>query len=378
MKNLRLVGGYVVTPLEARFTDVLIKDDRIHALGDVRINGENEEVIDVSGCIVTPGLIDLQVNGGRACDLWADPSDDEIRELCRELKESGVTSFLPTLITDDLTHLRKNIDRLTALGAGGDEEAARRFSVRMAGIHLEGPCLSPDKPGVHPKEHIQGLSVDVLEKIIVPSVRLVTLAPERDPSGSALDFLRSKSVAVSLGHSNATFDEARTAFDRGVHLVTHTFNALPSIHHREPGAVAAALLDERVSCCIICDGLHVHPDVVCLLMRVKGASRTVLVTDAAHVGTTGGGLVGSSIMLRDAIVNVVSWKAATFEQAIRMATFNPARAIGMEEHIGHIAPGKYADIVVWEAENLTIKYVIVSGAVVHRAAGLAVPGGVRT
>jgi N-acetylglucosamine-6-phosphate deacetylase len=383
MSQLLIKGGHVITPLEERMTDVTLDGGRITSIGPASADGTG---IDAHGCYVTPGLFDLQVNGGPECDFWGDPDAKQVADFAETLARVGVTAILPTLITDDIEHLRKNIEFLEkqigvgastlepaavvakSRSAGGSGAAAallkeRPLPVRMPGIHLEGPCLSPEKPGVHPKQHIAPLSLEVLERIIVGPVKLITLAPEKDPSGKTLEYLRQRGVVISLGHSNATFDEAQQAFNRGVSMITHTFNALPPIHHRDPGAVTAALLDDRIFCCIICDGLHVSPAAAQLVFKSKGIARSILVTDIAHIGTSQGKLVGSSITLDMAVRNAVKWGALTFQQAIQAATYNPARAMGMDNAIGHIAPGKLADLVLWDKQALAIKHVIAGGEV---------------
>lgn len=384
MSRIVIKGGHVVTPTEERFTDVSIADGLISALGACNEIPQDSESIDASGCWVTPGLIDLQVNGGPACDFWADPSLSDVSTFAEELARAGVTTILPTLITDDLDHLRKNIEFLesevgvdpqqlmqtsesTALEAkpaksGGAKLKQRPLPVRMPGIHLEGPCLSPERPGAHPKNHIQPLEMKVVEKLVSKAVKLITLAPELDPSGKCVAFLRSKGIEVALGHSNATYEEAKAAFDADVRLMTHTFNALPPLHHRSPGAVTAALLDRRVMCCVICDGHHVAPPAAELVFRAKGFSRSILVTDIAHIGTSQGGLVGSSILLDQAVRNVVNWGIANFSEAITMATYNPAKAMGWDDKVGHLAAGKLADVVIWDKKTLAIKHVIAGGS----------------
>jgi N-acetylglucosamine-6-phosphate deacetylase len=361
MAKLLLTGGEVITPHIERFVDVVIEGKFIKSVGSSGQDAKGAAQIDVSGSYVTPGLFDLQVNGSADCDFWQDPNAKQVEALCRRMLKAGVTAFLPTLITGDLSHMSKNISFLQSLGVGDDEE---RFDVRMPGLHLEGPCLSPHRPGVHPPQFIQPLSVEVLEKIVTPIVKLITVAPELDREGKALHWLNEKGVTVSLGHSNATYDEAATAFSRGIALMTHTFNALPPLHHRNPGAVTAALLDDQVSCCVICDGLHVDPKAAQLIVKCKTPARTVLVTDIAHVGTKDGGLVGSSIYLDEAVRNVVTWKVATFPEAIRMASWNAAKAVGLAGTFGEIANGRVADVVVWDKKTLAIKHVISSGKLV--------------
>jgi N-acetylglucosamine-6-phosphate deacetylase len=216
---------------------------------------------------------------------------------------------------------------------------------------------------VHPVEFIRPLSVETLEQIIDDSVKLVTIAPETDVSsdGAAIKYLHEKNIVTSLGHSNATFSQAEEAFSRGVHLITHIFNALPAVHHRTPGAVIAALLNDTVSCAIICDGLHVCQDMVKFVLKTKTKEKTVLVTDSAQIGTNEGGLVGSSITLNEAVINMVQWEAASFLDAIRMATWNPAKILNLHEYVGHLAVGKAADIVVWDQTNLSVKHVFLRG-----------------
>ncbi len=372
MNQLALIGGTIITPLEERFTDLIVDDGVVQRVGPLDSSATNVEKLDVSGCYVTPGLIDLQLNGGPDCNFWGDPTIEDLAALCRQLVNSGVTTFLPTLITADVKHIRKNVEFLQSIGVGSTGigqmfGVVKGCSARLPGVHLEGPCLSPQRPGVHPLEWIKPLTKALVEQLSAPSVRMITVAPESDPTDESLKLLYAKGVIVSLGHSNASFEEAQLAFDRGVRMMTHTYNALPPIHHRAPGAVTAALLDDRVTCCVICDGLHVDVPAIKLLLKAKGVDKVILVTDAAQIGTTGGGLVGSSIDLNQAVKNVVEWKVASFTDAIRMASFNPAQAMGWSDKLGEIVPGKCADLVVWDKATLAIKHVFVSGLKVGRS-----------
>jgi len=361
MKKLRLVGGQVITPLEARFADILIEGGLITAIVSQEQSTPSFENLDVTGRLVTPGLIDLQLNGGPSIDFWGKPTEKELELFTREQAVGGVTTFLPTLITAAVDHLVESIEWLKTHGVDGNLTVSKGLCARLPGIHLEGPCLSPKRPGVHPPEHLQPFDLDVLKRLIMPGVLLMTVAPELDPEGEALRYLQSQGVKVSLGHSNASYGEAGRAFDCGIRLMTHTFNAMAPLHHREPGAAGAALLDDRVTCCLIADGLHLAPETVSLILRLKGPDRAILVTDAARIGTTGGGLVGSSIHLADAVRNCVRWQSASFQNAVRMASYNPACAIGLEEKVGHIEVGKFADLVVWNQSDLSVEQVLVGG-----------------
>lgn len=395
--NFYLAGGDIISPEGQGFVDLHIHDGCLQFLPRIKNSTGLEQglILDVSGCYITPGLIDLQVNGTAACNLWANPTKQEFQALCLELLHAGVTAFLPTLITDDMAHMKKNIYFLESMGAGGAGSVSnqndcqkstvislgsklrkRQISqsgfdglspermISMPGIHLEGPFISKERAGVHPIEFIKNPTSSNLADLIKPAVKLVTLAPEIDGADSATKFLIDRGITVSLGHSNASFDKANQAFASGIRLFTHIFNASRPLHHRNSGAVEAALLDNDVSCCIIADGLHVGQAMVKLLMRLKGSDRVVLVTDVASIGTTSGGLVGSSVMLSDAVRNMVLWRAATFPEAIKMATFNPAKAINMEHELGIITDGGPAHLVVWDKNSLAIKHVVANGYLV--------------
>jgi len=366
MKQTLLQGGHLVTPQEERLTDLLIVDGRLKLLKNRKeLAGNDFETVDLSGFYVTPGLIDLQINGGGTCNLWADPTEKDFDQFCLELLKNGVTCFYPTLITDKIDHLKKNLQFLEGRGAG--QVNAGKAGIHMPGVHLEGPFISPQKPGVHPKDAIAPISIASLKNILTPAVKIMTLAPEEKDTAAAIGFLKEEGVVISLGHSNASFSEAQSAFQAGVSMMTHTFNALPPIHHRSPGAVLAALLDPDLWCCFICDGLHVDPNVVLMALRLKSMDRSILVTDIASVGTAGGGLVGSSIFLCEAVRNLVEWKVASFREAIQMASLNPARALAVSDQFGQISDGYPADLVVWDKATLKIKSVYLGGKIVYEA-----------
>ena len=362
MTRILIKGALLVTPTEERLTELLVEDGKIKQFGAPQ-DPAAIKVIDASDCYVTPGLFDLQVNGGPECDFWAELSKDKLKAFSDGLLAAGVTAILPTLITADTGRLLKNRDFLKA-ELGLDREGPL---LRMPGIHFEGPFLSPAKPGVHPPEHLQALTVENLKNIVDESCSLITLAPELDPDGNCIKFLRERNVVCSLGHSNADFVQAKRAFDLGVQSMTHTFNALPPLHHRNPGAVGAALIDSRINCCIIPDGLHVLPPVLELIYRVKGFDKTILVTDIAAVGTNQGGLVGSSLVLDQGVRNMVNWGICNFAQAVRMASYNPARLLQLEKSIGSIHPGAHADLLIWDRKSLEIKQVIFKGKVLDRS-----------
>ncbi len=377
MNSLVIENGYLITPEKERLTRLWTHDGKIFHIGDnlpqsSAIGQETFKKIDAAGCYVTPGLIDLQMNGGPDCDLWQNlvettGSAAKIKAMRAELLSHGVTAFLPTLITAEVSHLVKNIAFLKAQGASRqllNTGAESPPLSRMIGIHLEGPCLSPQRPGVHPPQWIIPFTTANAKSLCDPAVALFTAACEGDGQGEAIEFLQKQGIVVALGHSNATFDQANLAFKQGVRVMTHTFNALPPLHHRQLGAVGAALLNNEVTCCLIADGLHLDKAACALIFALKGVEKSILVTDRAAIGTSGGELVGSSISLEQAVQNMVKWGICTFAQAIKMATLNPARIIGADQFIGSLEPGKAADFVFFNRQSLAVEKIALGGSLV--------------
>ncbi len=379
MSNLRISQGELITPEKTYLADLYIEDNMLF-LAPKHAKQPYTNIIDAKNCYITPGLFDLQVNGDKDCNLWAEPTANDFAHLCLSMLKAGVTAFLPTLITDDIEHLHRNILLLESMGVGNviskqvselicqrikglnsENEPGTKDLIVLPGIHLEGPYLSNQRPGVHPPQYIRPIVMTELSQLIRPSIKLMTLAPEAENGKLAIQYLLKQGVLPSLGHSNATFAEAVEAFAAGVSMVTHIFNALSPIHQRQPGAVVAALLNQNVYCCVICDGLHVDPQMVNLLVKIKGKDKVILVTDIANTGTAGGGLVGSSIKLSQAVTNIVKWGIVSFAEAIQMATLNPAKAMNLDNKIGQIQEGRRADLVIWDKQSLMVKHVIANG-----------------
>src|SRR3954451_11947792 len=222
---------------------------------------------------LVPGFVDLQVNGIGAIDVAA-ARDDDWDDLDRALLAQGVTTWCPTLVTAPLDAYAGRLERIAAAAGRGDD-AVRPA---IAGAHLEGPFLG-GAPGAHPERLIRPPDERWLRAL--PSiVRVMTLAPEADGAIGAIDRLAGGGVLVALGHSTASYEQAVAATDAGARLVTHCFNGMAPLHHRQPGLVGAALTDERVTVSLITDLVHVHPAAISLVFRAKRAPRVALVTDA--------------------------------------------------------------------------------------------------
>jgi N-acetylglucosamine-6-phosphate deacetylase len=340
--------------------DVEVEDGRVTGYGLPAANGRG---------LASPGFVDLQVNGFGGVD-FLDADADGYARAGAALLETGVTAYLPTLITAPEERLLAALGELPTV-AGGP---------RVLGAHVEGPFLSPRRLGTHPPSARRDPDLALLRRLLAGGpVRLVTLAPELPGALALVDLLVAEGVAVSAGHSDATADEANAAFDRGVRTVTHLFNAMRPFSHRDPGIAGAALARPDVTVQIILDGIHLAPDTA-RLVWAAAAGRFALVTDAvAGAGVDGDGsyrLGDVAVQVRDGVVrrgdgvlagSVLSMIEAVrnlhalgvpLEDALGAATRVPARVVGASA--GQIEMGAPADLVVL-TEELEIQRVLVEG-----------------
>jgi N-acetylglucosamine-6-phosphate deacetylase len=314
---------------------------------------------DLDGDLV-PGFIDLQVNGGGGVLFNDQPTIEGIEAIGRAHRAFGTTGFLPTLISDDL----EVIDR--AMRAV--EAAIAKGVPGVLGIHIEGPFINSEKVGIHDPGKIRQIdetAVDLLASLS-NGVTLVTLAPELAPPG-LIASLAERGVVIAAGHTAASYEQIRHALDEGVTGFTHLFNAMTQLTGREPGAVGAAL-DSDAWCGIIVDGFHVHPASLRIALAAKGPDKLVLVTDAmptvgseetafllgdrtihvdaGRLAADDGTLAGSNLDMATAVVNASETLQVDQAAAIRMASLNPAHALGLEQITGAISPGLRADLAL--------------------------------
>jgi N-acetylglucosamine-6-phosphate deacetylase len=365
--SLALINGRVLR--ETGFAEgqcVLIDNGRIVDVApaaDPRCQAA--EQCDLGGALLLPGFVDLQVNGGGGVLFNDAPSIESIRAIGRAHRRFGTTGFLPTLISADLEIVARAI---TAVRAA---LAARVPGV--LGIHIEGPFLNVARKGVHDGAKLRELDSSALG--LLTSLRggrtLVTLAPEMT-TPDLISQLVAAGVVVSAGHTNATYAEIRTALEHGLTGFTHLFNAMSQLTGREPGAVGAALDDQRSWCGIIVDGAHTDPVVLRIALRCKPHNRFMLVTDAMpSVGTDhssfelqgrriavrgytcldeDGRLAGSNIDMASCVRNAVSMLGVPLTEAVRMASEWPAAFLGLGHELGRIAPGCRANLVLADEE----------------------------
>jgi N-acetylglucosamine-6-phosphate deacetylase len=340
---------------------VLIEDGRILALlpeRDARARAAHP--CDLGGALLLPGFIDTQVNGGGGVLFNDAPDIGSIRAIGAAHRRFGTTSFLPTLISDDLQVLARAI--------GAVDQAITAGVPGVIGIHIEGPFISETRKGAHDAAHIREL--EPAHVALLSSLRrgctLVTLAPEHT-TVETIAMLAKAGVVVAAGHSNASYAEIRNALDHGLSGFTHLFNAMSPLQSRAPGVVGAALHDQQSWCGIIVDGWHVDPVVLQIATKAKRLDRFMLVTDAMPiVGSEAsefqlqgrrilvrdgqcvdeqGTLSGSALDMAAAVRNSVHMLGLSLEDAIRMASTYPAQFLGLDRELGHIRPGYRANLV---------------------------------
>ncbi|BAM01637.1 MULTISPECIES: N-acetylglucosamine-6-phosphate deacetylase [Caldilinea] len=358
----------LLTPDEQIDDGVLLIDQgRIVAVGDAARIGvpADAEIIDAGGLIVTPGFIDLQLNGAFGEDFTWTPTS--IWQVAAGLPRWGVTSFLPTLITSPLQKVAQAQEVLEAGPPSG-----WRGSIPL-GLHCEGPFLNPQKKGAHNPAYLRAPTLEAIADWTPEQhVRLVTLAPELEGGLELVRALAQRGVVVSAGHSMASYEEARAAFAAGVRYGTHLFNAMPPLEHREPGLPGALLNTPEVTVGIIPDGIHVHPAIVALAWAAKGPSRLNVVTDAmAALGMppgryqiadhevfvtedergvnvarlASGTLAGSVLSMDEALRRLIRYTGCSLSQALATITSTPAELLGIGHERGRLRAGARADLV---------------------------------
>jgi N-acetylglucosamine-6-phosphate deacetylase len=326
------------------------------------------------GAWLAPGFIDLQVNGGGDVLFNDQPTLEGVCTIAAAHRKFGTTGLLPTLITD--SHEKVRLALQTASAAVGRVPG-------VLGIHLEGPYLSPEKPGVHDVRHIRRPAADDISMLTAPrnGVLLVTLAPEVVPPGFIAQLVAA-GVSVSLGHSMASYRQTRAAMAEGLRGFTHLFNAMRPLASREPGPIAQALESPDAWYGLIVDGVHVDPAILCLALRGLGCP--LLVTDA--MPPVGGsrssfGLHGENITVRDgscltddgtlagtvldmasAVKNCIRLLGMPLPDALRLASANPAMSIGLGNMLGKLAPGYRADLVAFDPNDMTVIATWIAGS----------------
>ncbi len=339
------------------------------------------ETIDGQNHYLAPGFIDIHTHGNSGFDTM-DADLEGLKTIAKTHFKQGVTSFLATTITSSKTALNQ------ALKTGAKYQQTQSKTdplAHMLGFYFEGPYFNEVKKGAQPKQTLQAPNLAALKSYLKNSqnlIKVVALAPELMGASELIKYLKQKGITVAMAHTDATYDTALKGIDAGITLATHMYNGMRGFTHREPGALGAALLDDRVMSELIVDGLHLHPKAVDLAIKAKGYARLVLISDAIRAAGLNDGdydlggqtitlkdnacllpdgtLAGSTLNIKLAIKNLIEMNKIPLHKAIQMATYNPAKAIGLEDRLGQIKPGFQADLVFLN-EALDVKQVIKAG-----------------
>ena len=338
-------------------------------------------VVDFGDAILAPGYCDIHIHGGAGLDVMR-ASTSELPRLGKFLATHGVTAYFPTTVAAPLDATCAALERLADAIEAPVASPNGAVEARPLGIHLEGPFLSHKRRGVHPPENLVAPSVAVFDRLWQAArghVRVLTIAPEIDGAMEVIAEAARRKVCVSIGHSDAEMPVAQAAVTAGARHATHTFNAMRPLDHRDPGIIGEVLSDERLSADIIVDGIHVAPVVVQLFLQSKGTERAVLITDAISATgmpdgryqlgpievdvkdgkcTSGGSLAGSVLTMDRAVRNVTKFSRWNLRDAVRAATLNPARAVGMADDLGVLAQGAAADFVVLSPTGDVLKTIV--------------------
>lgn len=343
-------------------TEVRIHNGCVQELGHGLENGLYEDIVDLAGDYLLPGFVDVHIHAYRGSDTMQ--GEQAVRRMSRELYKAGVAAFLPTTMSASESDTRSALEGVRRVMA-----MPERLGARVLGAHMEAPFLQPRKAGAQRAEFFLAPSQATFERLSggADAVRMITLAPELEGSEAFIRWVVAQGITVSIGHTAATAEQTHQAADWGATHVTHTFNAQPPLHHREPGVPGAAMTDDRLYAELICDGIHLHPDVIRLAVRAKGAARVVAITDAMEAagmpdGTyrlgglpvqvchgearlQDGTLAGSVLTMQRALQNLIRFGIAP-EDAVRMCTATPADSIG-EKLAGRLVVGSPAPLTRW-------------------------------
>lgn len=377
-RSIILRNGVLALPSGPSRADILCQGGKIIAIGN-GLNAEDAEVINVAGLTIGPGLIDVHVHGGGGHSFFTHDAQ-RIRDYAAWAPRNGVTSFLVSTVGRDANDTERmfNALRVTVHATTGAE---------VLGFHMEGPFINPARHGAFPEEMLRApVREEFLrfQEAAGGHIRQVTLAPELALARELAVAIASSGAIPAMGHTDATSVQCRAGFDSGIRHVTHLFNAMRPVHQREGGPVVAALLEDQVTCELICDGAHVAPGPLLMAYRILGPHRTVVVTDNLHLAgmqaetgrfageevTVSGGkaakadgtIVGSVETLDQHLRNAMRFLGINLSTAFRLCSTNPARVAGASERKGRIERGMDADLVVLDG-NLQVQMTICRGEI---------------
>jgi N-acetylglucosamine-6-phosphate deacetylase len=368
-------------PDETQTTSILIENGIITQIGQIDPpTGCN--TLDAQGRIAAPGFIDVHIQGAGGADVL-DATTDALKAISQTCARFGTTSFLATTVF-------KPEQKNQHLTVSAEHVCQNLGGANLLGIHLEGPFISMQKKGMIQPDCICPPSIQVLDEILDITngqLKMMTIAPELPDSTQIIKRLIDSSVIASFGHSSATYEQTIEGFNAGISHVTHFFNAMLSLHHREPGPLAAIFQTKHITAQLIPDGVHIHPAILKLAFEILGPNRIIPITDGMHALGLGDGqfiyngieyeskngaarykdgtLIGTALGQSELLERLTSFTGCPFETAIKTVTQKTAELLGIEDKKGTIAPGKDADLILLDC-NYSIHTTIVAGEIVFR------------
>jgi N-acetylglucosamine-6-phosphate deacetylase len=373
-----ITADRLITPDQSITDPIVLVEDGVITSLDSRANAEQASAPHLSfpGCTLVPAFFDVHIHGSAGHDVM-EGTPQAFATIGNFLARHGVGAYLATTVTAPVDMTLKSLERMAAL-IGRDTAGARPL-----GIHMEGPFLSPHKKGAHPANLLQPPSVNLFDRMWQAAegkIRLMTIAPELPNAEELISHATSLGVRVSLGHSNADTAAARAGIRAGAVSATHTFNAMRSFDHREPGLLGEVLSNDDLFAELICDGLHVHPDAVRIYWKSKGPERAMLITDAMSAAGMPDGnyklgeldvrvvngrcvigegtLAGSTLTLDRGVRNFAEFTGASIDDVSKLVSRNPARMTGFDAEAGSLAVGRSADITVLSAKNEVVETIL--------------------
>lgn len=364
-------ANYVDGEFKLKKGDIRIEDGKIKEIGENLIG---EERIDCTGKYVLPGFVDSHFHG--ACGVKVSNENPDYDTMTNYLATQGVTSVVMSTVVNTRENLLQQVENVYKYK--GNENGAK-----ILAVHLEGPFISTKYKGAMNDENIVLPTIEMLDALCERSgnmVKMITIAPEVDGAMEVIKYAVSKGIKVFLGHTGATYEQAKEAINAGASGMTHTFNASVGLHHRNPGVLGATLTDESVSCEMICDYVHLHPAIINLIYKVKGREKISIISDSVFaagiecesymepdgivryikdgkITLADGTIAGSAMNIYHGVKNLLK-SGYPIEDVAMMASYNPAKTIGKETEIGSLEVGKRADIVILDGDyNIVRTYV---------------------
>lgn len=374
-----IINGKIIMDDLILENKVIVFDEKIISIDDKnKVDFEGMEIIDAEGDYVSPGFVDIHTHGCGGFDTM-NGTEESIEGIRRIVLKSGVTSFLPTTMTEEPLKIEKALENV--------RKAMKRDAngANILGIHLEGPFINTKKKGAQRADCVLPAEMKLIENYM-DIVKIITIAPEVNENIQFIEKISKEfDIVFSIGHTDATYEEAVEAIRCGVKSATHLFNAMTGLHHRNPGVVGA-VFNSDIYCELIGDKIHVHPSLFELLLNIKGKERIVLITDSMEAACLkkgdyqlggqkvivdetsarleDGTLAGSILRLNEAVRNMVENTSYSLPQVVNLASLNPATLIGVNHRKGSLHIGKDADIVIFD-KNINVSKTIVGGKLIY-------------